>query len=159
MFFSSTTIEALTEDHNKIRKELEVLKDTDHSLKKRINAFERLVPVLVSHSAREEKIIYAFMKSRSETGLKAMALEGEEEHKIVERLVKEMFDGRSKADVWTAKAKVLVELIEHHVNEEENEIFPALKKLLDKNSDKVLRKKYEKIGPVSNTNFSVSIVA
>lgn len=142
MFFSSKIIAALTDDHKKLKNEIEILNDLDQPLSARKKAFLRLVPSLSSHTKREERVIYNFMKRVNED-LKYMALEGEEEHLIVARLVEDMKSNNLFADEWSAKGKVLSELIDHHVKEEEQEVFPLLKKHLDSVKDEELSRQYE----------------
>lgn len=142
MFFSSKIITALTEDHKKLKSEIEILKDLDQPLSARKQAFLRLTSALSSHTKREERVVYNYMKRMSED-LRYMALEGEEEHLIVDRLVQEMKSNNLFADEWSAKGKVLSEWIEHHFDEEEQEVFPVLKKHLDSVKDEELARQFE----------------
>ena len=52
-----------------------------------------------------------------------LTLEAYEEHKVVKTLLAELAGAKSPTDEWEAKAKVLRENVEHHVKEEENELF------------------------------------
>ena len=61
---------------------------------------------------------------------KEMALEGVEEHAVAKRLIEEIGAEEAGSDVWEAKVKVLKENIEHHVDEEEEEMFPDAEKAL-----------------------------
>lgn len=157
MFFSSKTIEALKEDHKKLKDEIVILKDSERSIKEKRNAFDRLVPRLVSHSKREEKAIYSFMKAIGGE-LKLMALEGEQEHKIVDELVENMASNSLPQQEWIAMGKVLSELLDHHISEEEKDGFPLLKKYLDTETDFELYKKYalreEEYEPKKNVYWS-----
>jgi hemerythrin-like domain-containing protein len=143
MFFSSRTVDALTADHNILRGELKSLKDTDLSLHERHAAFNRLQPNLTSHCRREEQVIYAYMKASADAELKPMAYEGLQEHTIVDQLIQEMNVEKTTSEVWSARAKVLGVLIEDHLNDEEDIVFPLLKKNLDKMSDDDLFNKYQ----------------
>jgi len=147
MFFSSKTVLALIDDHEKIRIELEYLRDIDFSLQDRRAAFMRLIPSLVSHTQREEKTIYSFMNASLNENLKHMALEGIEEHLMADRLIKEMNSDQTSTEAWSAKAKVLAELLKHHIDEEEIEVFPLLKKNLNETTDEVLLERYQESGP------------
>ncbi|MDZ4660479.1 MAG: hemerythrin domain-containing protein [Pseudomonadota bacterium] len=150
MFFSSQTVNALVRDHDELREDIRNLKDTELSMRERRNSFARLIPNLVSHTKREESAVYSYMKSADAEDLKPMALEGEEEHRLVDQLVKEMKSEKISPEDWSAKGKVLAELIEHHVDEEETEVFPKLKKQLDDSTDADLCEKYE--NPMGNRN-------
>src|SRR5690349_3595820 len=127
MFFGSKTVSHLEADHKAIREFAQTLKSSSASSTEKHAAFLQMVPVLVSHARREEAAIYQFMKSSGHE-LKSMAYEGEAEHEIVEKLVEELKGGSLSEVVWSAKAKVLGELLEHHMTEEENDAFPKLKR-------------------------------
>jgi hemerythrin-like domain-containing protein len=144
MALSSETIELLKEDHNKIRKQISVLLEKDATLRKKRQAFSRLVPILESHCEREEAVVYNFMKNCGED-LKKMALEGETEHSLGDRLVHQLKNTTLNPDTWHARAKVLGELLKHHIDEEEKDVFPKLKKHLDRGIDKRLSAKYEAV--------------
>lgn len=135
MLFTSHAIKTLTEDHIKLRKEIKILKNIDLPLSERRLSFSRLLPHLTSHTKREEKIIYSYMKLTDEDDLRIWALEGKEEHQLIDRLIQKMLWEDITGDEWTAKARVLAELIEHHIDEEDLEIFPSLNKELDKEID------------------------
>ena len=89
MLFASQAIKVLTEDHQKIRKEIEVLKKIDIPITERRLAFSRLLPRLTIHTKSEERVIYTFMKLSHEEDLQLWAVEGKEEHLIVDQLVKD----------------------------------------------------------------------
>ena len=142
MFFSSKTIEALLENHKLILKQLKALKDIELSIKERKLAFEKLIPILISHNKREEKVIYNFMLTSDDQDLRIMALEGEEEHKICSQLIAEMDTGNELTEEWSAKARVLSEIVEHHLEDEKLDVFPILKNCLDNESDSFLFYQY-----------------
>lgn len=54
-----------------------------------------------------------------------------EEHKVVKRLLKELNSSDKSTKEWGAKLTVLREIVEHHVSEEEGELFKKAKKVLD----------------------------
>jgi hemerythrin-like domain-containing protein len=57
-------------------------------------------------------------------------MEGDTEHHIADRLVDEI-KFAIEEDVWEAKAKVLAELVEHHIEEEEEEMLPQVRKAIE----------------------------
>lgn len=143
MFFSSSkTVDVLVRDHKELKVEIGTLEDLRKPLRERRAAFNRLVPNLISHSRREENVVYTYMKTLDKD-LKEMALEGEEEHHIVDHLVEELQSSKYGADEWSAKGKVLSDLIGQHLEEEENQVFPRLQKNLDAKADEQLCKNYE----------------
>lgn len=143
MFFSSRLVEALKADHTKIRAEISLLKETDISQLDRQLCFGRFLPLLVSHTQREEKIVYKFMKEQEDENLNFMAYEGQTKHSIADQLIEDMLSDRINNKEWSASAKVLAELVEKHLDEEENEVFPYLKRHLDSDTDTELCIKYQ----------------
>jgi hypothetical protein len=73
------------------------------------------------HTQIEETIFYPALEEREETH--DLTLEAYEEHKMVKTLLAELSRARTADDEWQAQAKVLRENVEHHVDEEENELF------------------------------------
>ncbi|MGZ3690592.1 MAG: hemerythrin domain-containing protein [Pseudobdellovibrio sp.] len=144
MLFASHTVKTLTADHHRILIETEILKNIDISLTERRLAFARLLPVFISHSRREERVIYTFMKNTRNVDLQDWAVHGFEEHQVLDRLITKMLSDEITHDEWTAKARALAYNIEDHLNEEELEIFPELQDELDAETDLHLSKEYEK---------------
>ncbi len=114
--------EELKKDHNEVKDILEKLKESSKTAEKtREKLFSQLKEELVPHMKAEESTFYqALMAGKNG---KQHALEAKEEHDLT-ALVCTQLDGMSvKEDVWTAKLKVLKDLVEHHIEEEEEEIF------------------------------------
>lgn len=85
--------------------------------------------LLTPHARAEEELVYPAFKAREEA--KGPVAEGYEEHALVHLLCGQLKAMTEVDDVWCAKAKVLMDLVEHHVREEENEMFPKARKALD----------------------------
>ena len=119
----------LKEDHQKVAGILEKLdKTTERGVKTREELFAQLKSELDIHTEIEETIFYPELEKHDET--RDITLEGIEEHLIVKELLAEL-DALAKDDeVWTAKMTVLKENVEHHVKEEEGEMFPKARKAL-----------------------------
>mgnify|MGYP000851158506 FL=1 len=143
MFFSSQLVEALKADHKKLRAELNLLKETDISQLDRQLCFGRLLPLLISHTQREEKVVYSFMKSQDDENLNFMAYEGQTKHAMVDQLIEDMLSENLTNQEWSASAKVLADSVGQHLDEEENEVFPYLKRHLDSDKDAELCLRYE----------------
>jgi hemerythrin-like domain-containing protein len=78
-------------------------------------------------------VLYRRME-KSEEG-KDDALEGAVEHEIVDRLMEDLSRSRSVgSDKWTARCTVLQELLEHHIDEEEDEFFKIARKIFDRDT-------------------------
>ncbi|HEY0004204.1 MAG TPA: hemerythrin domain-containing protein [Pyrinomonadaceae bacterium] len=121
--------ELLKEDHKKVSGLFEKLEPTtENAVKTREELFERLNTELEIHARIEEKIFYPVLKREAET--RDITMEGFEEHKIVKRLLEEMAALPVTSEEWTAKLKVLKENVEHHVEEEEGEMFKSAREVL-----------------------------
>ncbi len=74
------------------------------------------------HADLAEKLVYPAI--RGENDEDEMMNEAVEEHHLVHVLIKELKKLKPKDEVFQAKFKVLGELVKHHVEEEEGEMFP-----------------------------------
>lgn len=156
MFFSSQVIEAIIKDHYQIRSYLEILVNAKVAGRDRRYAFSHLLPHLESHNEREEKALYWFMKSSDDVELRSMAVEGEIKHEIIDRLCQKLKATVQLGPDWYSQAKVLADYVELHINEEENRIFPHLKKYLDTETDLLLLNKYNLKTEDSNPIYTSS---
>lgn len=129
---SHDIIDLILEDHKPLKELIKILKDTEADPGERFTAFEKFAPLLNVHSKPEEQSLYAHLKKDDE--LRVDALEGDAEHAISDLLLHEIFEVEDK-DMWSAKVKVLAELVENHIKGEEHDLLPAFKK----NSDEKLR--------------------
>ena len=121
--------ELLKQDHKTVAGLLEQLSDTtERALKTRDELFTRLNAELDLHARIEEQILYPALKDVEET--REIANEAVEEHRIVKRLLKELDIAQKGTEKWTAKLTVLKESVQHHVEEEEGEMFKRARKAL-----------------------------
>ena len=116
----------LKEDHRKVEELFEQLESARGAAKLRV--FEQIKTELDLHTHIEEKIFYPALEKPRETH--DLTLEAYEEHDVVKKLLKEMSKAKSATEEWEAQGKVLQENVEHHVEEEENELFPKAQKAL-----------------------------
>lgn len=85
------------------------------------------------HTSIEEEIFYPAYREGAETKKgEELVLEAYEEHHVVKMVLAELPNVDASAENFEAKMTVLKELIEHHVEEEEQEMFPDAKKKLGK---------------------------
>lgn len=96
--------------------------------KAKLSVFNEIKTELELHAHIEEKVFYPALEKPRET--KELTLEAYEEHAQVKKLLRELSKTRSPNEEWEAKAKVLQENVEHHVEEEENELFPKAQQVL-----------------------------
>ena len=112
--------ELLKADHRKVEQLFSQLESA--SGKQKLQVFEQIKTELELHTHIEEKVFYPALEEPEETH--DLTLEAYEEHDVVKKLLKELGRARTANEEWEAKAKVLQENVEHHVEEEENELFP-----------------------------------
>lgn len=119
-------LQMILDDHKPLKRLINVLKNLDLSLSARRSAFSEFAPLLTIHAKAEENTLYVHMK-KEDQDLRLDGLEGDVEHSLASMMVEDIKQTVEK-DVWSAKTKVLAELVEHHIEEEENEMFPEIKK-------------------------------
>jgi hypothetical protein len=93
----------------------------------KLAAFKKLKTELDVHAHIEEKILYPALEKPDES--RDITLEAYEEHRVVKDLLAELAAGEP-GDEWNAKLTVLQENVDHHVDEEEGELFDKAKKVL-----------------------------
>ena len=123
-------IDLLKEDHDRIKPLLSELKETtDRAEKTRGDLFSRIKQELTVHEIIEEEVFYPALKEHPRA--KEIVLEGYEEHDVVSRLMGEL-DGLEPTDErFGPKAKVMAENVEHHIEEEEGEMFKKARQVFD----------------------------
>jgi Hemerythrin HHE cation binding domain len=101
---------------------------TERAVKKRRALLATLSSELNVHELIEEKILYPALKPHREA--RDVVLEGYQEHHVADLLVKELHQLATNDEKWGAKFKVLKESIEHHIEEEEGEMFRTARAVL-----------------------------
>ncbi len=122
-------LELLKQDHRKVAelfKQVEATEDT----KKHQQLFEQIKTELETHTHIEETILYPTFEKHEE--LKDITLEAYEEHKQIKTLIREIAALSEGSERFDAKLKVMGENVEHHVKEEETEMFPKAKQHYDR---------------------------
>ena len=132
----------LKADHKKVAGIFEKLEPTtERGVKTREQLFAQLKNELDLHARIEEEIFYPALKEADETH--DVVLEGYEEHAVVKRLLRELDELSKDDETWGAKLKVLQENVEHHVEEEEGEMFPSARKVLSAEEVEALGERLE----------------
>jgi hemerythrin-like domain-containing protein len=123
-------ISLLEEDHRKMKKLLSELESTtERGVKTREELFATVKDELTVHETIEEEIFYPALKEHPKT--KEIALEAYEEHHVVDMVMAEIDDVPYDDETWGAKFKVMKENIEHHIEEEENEMFKQARQVFE----------------------------
>jgi hemerythrin-like domain-containing protein len=122
----------LKEDHKKVKAILKQLDETtERSHRDRLSLLEKLKEELIPHARAEEKILYESMKLSEVDEAEDMAYEGYVEHAVADKLLKELDKTETQDKRWGALMSVLKENLEHHIKEEEGDIFKKAKKSFD----------------------------
>jgi hypothetical protein len=88
---------------------------------------------LTIHTKIEEDIFYpAFREAAEKQDDRKLYYEALEEHHVVDTVLPEIKKSNPASDEFAAKAKVLKDLVEHHAEEEESEMFPRARKLMER---------------------------
>ena len=127
-------LDLLKQDHETVRELLDRLeKTTERAVKSRAEMLQKLQLELQIHTALEEEIFYPAYTQAGGKEEAVMAAEAKEEHRTVDSLVlPDLMNTDPGSIPFTGRLKVLKELLEHHIEEEEEELFPQAQKLLDK---------------------------
>ena len=119
----------LKTDHEKVAGILASIEETtERAVKGRDELFTRLKAELDLHAKIEEEILYPALEEAEPT--REVTLEAYEEHRLVKQLLAELEAEPKDTEEWTAKFTVLKENIEHHVEEEEGEMFKNARQVL-----------------------------
>ena len=122
-------IELLKADHETVAALFRKVEATDESQHPAI--FTKIKAELDVHAHIEEVIFYPRLKAEGTQELVDIVLEGIEEHRQVKMFLREIDALADESEKFEPKLKVLIEDVEHHVKEEEDEMFPMVKKQFD----------------------------
>jgi hemerythrin-like domain-containing protein len=135
---ATDAIVLLRDDHKKVQqlfKRFEGLGPNASKMKR--DVVDKIIEELSVHSGIEEQIFYPAAREVLEDD--SMVLEDLEEHHIMKWTLLELQGMRPEDERFDAKVKVLIEMVRHHIKEEEEELFPALR-------EKLGRKRVQEIG-------------
>jgi hemerythrin-like domain-containing protein len=126
----------LKEDHKEIKRLCRAItSESSGATATAKSKFEQLRLLLSSHAKAEEKIFYTILKSRAEAAkkseLKDIVLEGYEEHHVADHLLHELERMDPANERWMAKMTVLSEVLDHHIEEEEEDMFSDAREELE----------------------------
>ena len=127
-------ITLLKADHKKVKALLASLeKTTERGADRRTKLLAQVEAEVNVHASIEEEIFYpAFRDAVKKKDDREMYQEALEEHHVVDLVMPEVKAADPAGEKFAAKAKVLKEIIEHHADEEEKEMFKKARQVLDK---------------------------
>jgi hemerythrin superfamily protein len=120
----------LTRDHREVDALFHRFEATGpRAQKERADLVGRIIEALSVHAALEETVFYPAVRAELEEQ-NDQVLEALEEHHVVKWTLSELEDLGPDDERYAAKVTVLIESVRHHVDEEEHELFPRLRKAL-----------------------------
>ncbi len=140
--------EKLKQDHDRQRGMFKQLEAADTGA--RADIFEKLRLEIQAHAAAEEESLYATMLGKPE--LRDEARHSVSEHKEVDDILGEMMDLDAASEEWAAKFAHLRHRYEHHIEEEEEEMFPAAAEVLSDRKEQELGGVYDNRKPAELAN-------
>ena len=136
-------IALLKQDHKNVRQLLKKLESAEEG-DKRLQLFNQIESELKVHTQIEEEIFYpAFHEAAEGEKDEHLYYEAVEEHHVVDMVLPEITDTDENSDEFAAKGKVLKDLVEHHIEEEEEQMFPKARKLMDPSDLKELGRRLD----------------
>jgi len=120
-------IDLLKSQHREVSKLFSKIEKASASDKGEL--FEEIADKLAVHAAIEEHHFYPAVKAKRTEDI---LLESLEEHLGIKRVIADLMEVNAEDETFDAKIKVLKEQVEHHVEEEESDLFPKVKRLFDK---------------------------
>jgi hemerythrin-like domain-containing protein len=131
-------IKLLKDDHKQVKelfREYESAGDRAYQKKSRIA--EQAFRELEVHSKLEEQIFYPAVAAKGTKDQKELVAQGVQEHHIVDVLIGELKALSPENEEFDPKFTVLIENVEHHIEEEEGELLPDAEKKLGKDVERL----------------------
>jgi hemerythrin-like domain-containing protein len=122
----------IREDHQAVQKILNDMQETSsRATQRRQEDVTKFTQLIEPHMMAEEEVFYPQARERGESKLREHVIEAYDEHRIAKMVLAELQKMSPQDEAWLPKAKVLKDLIEHHIEEEEGELFEEARKALN----------------------------
>ena len=121
-------LKLLEQDHRKVKILFREAKDAKDSAQKK-QIFDKIDTELEIHTHIEEIVFYPAIQKRDE--FKEMVAEALQEHEEAKTLIDELEDLNAEEDEFKSTLEELIDAVEHHIEEEEGEMFPKLRGLIN----------------------------
>ena len=139
-------IEILEREHREFEAILKQGEETtERARKTRRELLDRLTTLLNAHELMEEKVLYPALQAHPQA--RDIVLEGYEEHHVADLIVAELHKVATDDEAWGAKFKVLKENIEHHIEEEEGEMFRLARGIFSRDELRELAERMQAVRP------------
>lgn len=131
-------------DHRYLKECIEFLTDEKANNFKRIEVAKGFFSALRKHSDAEEKIIYSPLKSDEDFHFNI--LEAQVEHKIIDDKINELrpkiIHAKVLKDELVVELKVFADIVKHHLKEEESELLPKMRELIEEDTLKIMGREF-----------------
>lgn len=124
---SAKPTDLLKKDHRRIRELFDLFEEAEPDEKQPL--FEEIRNELTLHAQIEEELFYPALEEVEDEECQELVEEAREEHELVKDLLEELSEIASSDETFDAKMKVLRENVEHHAEEEEDQIFSFVDEL------------------------------
>jgi cystathionine beta-lyase/cystathionine gamma-synthase len=137
-------ITLLEDDHKDLKKLLEKGDETtERGVKTRAALLQEIAAKLTAHEKIEEDIFYPALKEHPKA--REIVLEGYQEHHVVDLIMGELKSTREDDERWGAKFSVMKENIEHHIEEEEEDMFKTARSVFTREELETLGERMEQM--------------
>ena len=137
-----TIVSAIRLDHTHLLKEAKSMSQAKDPAVARAH-YAALKKLLLAHSGAEESVVYRALDKLDRGDVREATREGEVEHRLCDHLMSLLARGKADSPRWKARAKVVYELLDHHIEEEHKEMLPLLEKSFDADQRAALAQRFE----------------
>jgi iron-sulfur cluster repair protein YtfE (RIC family) len=136
-------LQDLHNDHSEVDSLLDDIKDCDDPAERR-RLFATMKSKLLPHLQAEQEVLYRRLQSGKSEESRRFGYEGTSEHEAAEQQVSKMANlGDLMSDRWEGELKVLIDLVEHHVHEEESTGFSCARDEFSKEQLETMREEFQ----------------
>ena len=118
--------ETLRRDHQEVRETFHRLK-AEKEDSERVKLLYELETEILPHMIAEERVLYPRLREGTDEEIREDAMEGMAEHHAVRLVLRDLAETPANDEVFPAKVRVLEEMVEHHVREEESDLFEDMR--------------------------------
>jgi hemerythrin-like domain-containing protein len=123
-------LQDLHNDHSEVDSLMDRIMESEDGAA-RAALFDEMKTKLLAHAHAEQEVLYRALEASQSEAARTFAYEGVSEHQIVQQQLQKLSAGQT-GELWTAELKVLRELVDHHVEEEESTGFSCARAQFEK---------------------------
>jgi len=136
---------ALHSDHMELKRLLRTITGSEDA-EEVTAAFEEFATLLKKHARAEEKVVYEKLVGQEDAEVQQDGYEGYTEHMLADTLLAKLKEGADPlGPEWQAEAKVMQEILEHHIEEEEDTIFSDVREGFEMDQRREMGAQFEEL--------------